>query len=137
MKRHVGLVEHARTLLLLTLAAPAAAFGFSAFRSLSPKVASPYSENAAASASMMRQGGSWRAASSTGRRSSGGSSHHQQQRGVRMMSYEGGDFPSDVGDSAGSSTVPVVLADDNPELRETMKREILSIAATSNRYLHG
>lgn len=51
-----------------------------------------------------------------------------------MMSYEGGDFPSDVGDSAGSSAVPVVLADDNPELRETMKREILSIAATSNRY---
>lgn len=51
-----------------------------------------------------------------------------------MMSYEGGDFPSDVGDSAGSSAVPAVLADDNPELRETMKREILSIAATSNRY---
>ncbi len=48
-----------------------------------------------------------------------------------LMSYEGDDFPSDVGDSAGSSTV--VLAEDNPELRETMKREILSIAATSNR----
>lgn len=50
------------------------------------------------------------------------------------MSFEGGDFPSDVGDAAGSPAVPVVLADDNPELRETMKREVLSIAATSNRY---
>ncbi|CAB1096024.1 unnamed protein product [Ectocarpus sp. CCAP 1310/34] len=50
-----------------------------------------------------------------------------------MMSFEAGDFPSDVGDAAGSSAVPAVLADDNPELRETMKREVLSIAATSNR----
>lgn len=50
-----------------------------------------------------------------------------------MRSFEGGDFPSDVGDDAGSSAVPAVLSDDNPDLRETMKREILSIAATSNR----
>ena len=41
-------------------------------------------------------------------------------------------MPSDVGNdlSPGGS---LVLATDNPELRETMKREILSIAASSNR----
>lgn len=50
-----------------------------------------------------------------------------------LRSYEGGDFPSDVGDGAASAAIPAVLADDNPKLRETMKREILSIAATSNR----
>lgn len=142
MKRHVRIstrAEHARLLLSLMLAAPAAAFGFSAFRASSYTLASPYSERAYAFAATgaTRQGfGSWHTAASTRRRRSSGSSHHHHhhQRGVRMMSYEGGDFPSDVGDSAGSSAVPVVLADDNPELRETMKREILQIAATSNRY---
>lgn len=49
-----------------------------------------------------------------------------------LRSYEGGDFPSDVGDGDTASPA-AVLADDNPELRETVKREILSIAATSNR----
>lgn len=125
-------VEPARMLLLLLLA-PAAAFGFSALRSSSLTIASPHSERASTAAGMMRGGGNW-PRSSTRRRNS--RSSHQHQRGVRTMSYEGGDFPSDVGDSAGSSAVPVVLADDNPELRETMKREILSIAATSNRYVH-
>lgn len=55
------------------------------------------------------------------------------REGRHLRSFEGGDFPSDVGDDAGSSAVPAVLSDDNPDLRETMKREILSIAATSNR----
>eukprot|EP00903_Cladosiphon_okamuranus_P008675 g8314.t1 len=132
-------VQHARVFLLLLLAAPASAFVFSALRA-SPRantIASPCSgEKTSAVAGVMRQGGNGRPASSSSssrRRSSSWSRHHQHRRGVGMMSYEGGDFPSDVGDSAGSSTLPVVLADDNPELRETMKREILSIAATSNR----
>lgn len=47
------------------------------------------------------------------------------------MSYDGGDFPSDVGDVAEEV---VNMAEDNPDLRETMKREILTIAATSNRF---
>lgn len=52
--------------------------------------------------------------------------------GLDLRSYEGDDFPSDVGDT---QALPAsVLTDDNPELRETMKREILSIAATSNRF---
>lgn len=55
------------------------------------------------------------------------------REGRHLRSFEGGDFPSDVGGDAGSSAVPAVLSDDNPDLRETMKREILSIAATSNR----
>ncbi|CAN0153756.1 unnamed protein product [Ascophyllum nodosum] len=50
----------------------------------------------------------------------------------RRWSFQEGDMPSDVGNdlSPGGS---LVLATDNPELRETMKREILSIAASSNR----
>lgn len=50
----------------------------------------------------------------------------------RRWSFEGGDLPSDV-DADSSAAAPSVLAGDNPELRETIKREILSIAATSNR----
>lgn len=46
------------------------------------------------------------------------------------MSYDGGDFPSDVGDGVEEA---ISVAEDNPELRESMKREILTIAATSNR----
>lgn len=49
------------------------------------------------------------------------------------MSYDGGDFPSDVGDGVVEAVTAVV--EDNPELRETMKREIMTIAATSNRYV--
>lgn len=127
-------VEHARMLLLLLLAAPAAAFGFSAVRSSSPTIACPHSGKASVLAGMTRWGGNWCAISSSrSSRPRGSWSSRQHRQGVSMMSYEGGDFPSDVGDSAGSSAVPAVLADDNPELRETMKREILSIAATSNR----
>lgn len=48
------------------------------------------------------------------------------------MSYEGNDTPSDVGDAAAIVDMPIV--DDNPDLREIMKREIMTIAATSNRY---
>lgn len=121
-------------LLLLMLAAPAAAFGFSAFRASPHTISASCSEKSSTAAGMMQQlqDGNWRTAGGSRRRSSR-SRQHQRQRGVRAMSYEGGDFPSDVGDSAGSSAVPVVLADDNPELRATIKREILSIAATSNR----
>lgn len=45
------------------------------------------------------------------------------------MSFEGDDTPSDMGDSS----VEVPVTDDNPELRETMKRELMTIAAISNR----
>ena len=71
-----------------------------------------------------------------GWRSGGGgcaSSRWAVREGRHLRSFEGGDFPSDVGGNAGSSTVPAVLSDNNPVLREAMKREILSIAATSNR----
>lgn len=111
--------KHARRTLLLLLAAPAAALGFSAFPPSSHAIASPRSRGASG---VMR---------GTRRRNSSSVSRNQLPRRRVLKSYEGGDFPSDVGDSAGSSTV--VLAEDNPELRETMKREILSIAATSNR----
>lgn len=52
-----------------------------------------------------------------------------RRRSTLSMSYDGDDTPSDVGDA--TSVIPV--AGDNPELRETMKREIMTIAATSNR----
>lgn len=51
------------------------------------------------------------------------------QRRSLSMSFEGDDTPSDMGDSS----VEVPAADDNPELRETMKRELMTIAALSNR----
>lgn len=44
------------------------------------------------------------------------------------MSYEGGDTPSDVGEGAAMPPVG-----DNPRLRDTMKAEIMTIAASSNR----
>lgn len=104
--------------LLAAAASPAAVFGFSAFNPSSHTIAS---------AAVRRGGGIWGSSSSASRCGA------QQRRHLGMMSFEAGDFPSDVGDAAGSSAVPAVLADDNPELRETMKREVLSIAATSNR----
>ncbi|CAN0283733.1 unnamed protein product [Ectocarpus sp. 6 AP-2014] len=113
--------EQVRVAFLLAAAAsPAAAFGFSVFNPASHTVAS---------AAVRRGGGIWGSSSSSASRCGG----QQQRRRLGMMSFEAGDFPSDVGDAAGSSAVPAVLADDNPELRETMKREVLSIAATSNR----
>ncbi|CAM9920004.1 unnamed protein product [Ectocarpus sp. 4 AP-2014] len=106
--------------LLAAAASPAAAFGFSVFSPASHTVTP---------AAVRRGGGIWGSSSSSASRCG----WQQQRRRLGMMSFEAGDFPSDVGDAAGSSAVPAVLADDNPELRETMKREVLSIAATSNR----
>lgn len=55
---------------------------------------------------------------------------------THLRSYEaGGDSPSDVDDHSSDAellTKPRVV-DDNLELRESMKREIIAIAATSNR----
>lgn len=128
--KHVGVLM----LILAAAAAPAASFGVPAARLASGAMHSRVGSTPA------RCSSSWRSTTNSRRSINDNSSssvgrgqiHERVWQGLGM-SYDGGDFPSDVGDDAGSSGSPVVLAEDNPELRETMKREILSIAATSNR----
>ncbi|CAM9362745.1 unnamed protein product [Scytosiphon promiscuus] len=133
--KHVG----ALVLILAATTAPAASFGVPAAKP------APHAIHSRVASTAVQRGGHWRGSTSSrtssSRRSVEDDSNISTRQGQRhprgwwglRMSYDGGDFPSDVGDDAGSSGSPVVLAEDNPELRETMKREILSIAATSNR----
>lgn len=57
-------------------------------------------------------------------------SSQQRPSASLLMSYDGGECPSDVGDTVEEA---ISVVEDNPELRESMKREIVTIAATSNR----
>ena len=58
--------------------------------------------------------------------------HRQQSTSCRASSLDY-DIPSDVSTEDGSSTLQSSTAADNPKLRENIKREIMVLAATSNR----